>query len=145
MSETSLKSAYMAPWVKSTVAWHCRLISSKMKWSFPEECPCYTLAIPTSGFLTFSDLKTKQLWKLSAPTMPGSTCFRQCGSNPGNMSIQDSLSVDSPNYRFPTNNFLLFFKNLKLSATYLKKKKKKRNKHKNCFSKKKKKCPSSCV
>lgn len=61
MSETSLKSAYTTPWVKSTVAWHCCLISSKMKWSFPEEWPCYTLAIPMSGFLTLSDLKTKQL------------------------------------------------------------------------------------
>lgn len=57
MSETSLKSAYPTPWVKSTVAWHCRLISSKMKWTFPEECPCYTLTIPMSGFLTLSDLK----------------------------------------------------------------------------------------
>lgn len=55
--ETSLKSAYPTPWVKSTVAWHCRLISSKMKWPFSEECPCYTLTIPMSGFLMLSDLK----------------------------------------------------------------------------------------
>lgn len=51
MSETSLKNAYTTPWVKSTAAWHCRLIRSKMKWSFPEDCPCHILTNPMSVLL----------------------------------------------------------------------------------------------
>lgn len=60
MSETSLKNAYTTPWVKSTAAWHCRLIRSKMKWSFPEDCPCHTLTNPMSVLLALSDSKPKQ-------------------------------------------------------------------------------------
>lgn len=46
MSETSLKNAYTTPWVKSTAAWYCRLIRSKMKWSFPEDCPATSWPVP---------------------------------------------------------------------------------------------------
>lgn len=52
MPETSLKNAYTTPWVKSTASWHCHLIRSKMKWSFPEHCPCHILTNPTSVLLT---------------------------------------------------------------------------------------------
>lgn len=69
MPETSLKSAYTIPWVKSTAAWHCRLIRSKMKWSFPEDCPCHVLTNPRSILCTLGDLKPNQ------PQILSQTCL----------------------------------------------------------------------
>lgn len=81
MFETSLKNAYTTPWVKSTAAWHFRLIRSKMKWSFPEDCPCHTLTNPRSVLPTLSDLKPNQPQILSLLWLCLCKAFLALGTN----------------------------------------------------------------